>query len=201
MTQSPAGQWTGAHLLEISRTVAPGAHAIIVLDGAGWHGSNALELPDNISLLSLPPYAPELNPVENIWAYLRANKLAISVFETYDQIVDACCEAWNLLAKYPSTIRSIATRDYAKPVNIRAVGIIPLAFLIMDQLIEIFECLTTMGCSPVEGFKCFGRSTSVLASGVSQHDAYQRSKPLGDRRRQARCSAPSSICTQSGRVW
>jgi len=117
VTQSPAGQWTGAHLLEISRTVAPGAHAIIVLDGAGWHGSNALELPDNISLLSLPPYAPELNPVENIWAYLRANKLAISVFETYDQIVDACCEAWNLLAKYPSTIRSIATRDYAKPVN------------------------------------------------------------------------------------
>lgn len=106
-----------AHLLEISRTVAPGAHAIIVLDGAGWHGSNALELPDNISLLSLPPYAPELNPVENIWAYLRANKLAISVFETYDQIVDACCEAWNFLARDPGTIRSIATRDYAKPVN------------------------------------------------------------------------------------
>ncbi len=115
--QSPAGQWMNAHLLEISRTVAPGTHAIIVLDGAGWHGSNALELPDNISLLSLPPYAPELNPVENIWAYLRANKLAISVFETYDQIVDACCEAWNFLAKDPGTIRSIATRDYAKPVN------------------------------------------------------------------------------------
>jgi len=62
-----------AHLLEISRTVAPGAHAVIVLDGAGWHGSHALEYPDNISLLSLPPYAPEFNPVENIWAYLRAN--------------------------------------------------------------------------------------------------------------------------------
>jgi transposase len=106
-----------AHLLEISRTVAPGAHAIIVLDGAGWHGSNALELPDNISFLALPPYAPELNPVENIWAYLRANKLAISVFETYDQIVDACCEAWNFLARDPATIRSIATRDYAKTVN------------------------------------------------------------------------------------
>jgi len=67
--------------------------------------------------LSLPPYAPGLNPVENIRAYLRANKLAISVFETYDQIVDACGEAWNFLARDPGTIWSIATRDYAKPVN------------------------------------------------------------------------------------
>jgi len=107
-----------AHLLEISRTVAPGAHAIIVLDGAGWHGSNALEYPTTSLSCHchpmLPPYAPELSPVENIRAYLRANKLAISVFETYDQIVDACCEAWNFLARDPGTIRSIVTRDYAK---------------------------------------------------------------------------------------
>lgn len=106
-----------AHLEEISATVAPGAHAILVLDGAGWHGSNALELPDNISLLTLPPYAPELNPVENIWAYLRGNKLAITVFDTYEQIVDVCCDAWNFFAKDPDAIRSIATRDYAKTVN------------------------------------------------------------------------------------
>lgn len=72
-----------AHLVEISKTVAPGAHAILVLDGAGWHGAKALQVPDNITLLPLPPYAPELNPVENIWAYLRANKLAISVFDTW----------------------------------------------------------------------------------------------------------------------
>ena len=64
-----------AHLAEIARTVAPGAHAVLVLDGAGWHGAKALTVPDNISLLHLPPYSPELNPVENVWAYLRANKL------------------------------------------------------------------------------------------------------------------------------
>ena len=58
------------------------------------HGSNALVVPDNLSLLTLPPYSPELNPVENVWAYLRANKLAITVFESYDDIVDACCNAW-----------------------------------------------------------------------------------------------------------
>ena len=106
-----------AHLVEISKAVAPGAHAILVLDGAGWHGSKALQVPENITLFPLPPYAPELNPVENIWAYLRANKLAISVFDTYEQIVEACCQAWNFFANDPEAIRSIASREYAKTVN------------------------------------------------------------------------------------
>ena len=81
------------HLAEISRTVAPGAHAVLVLDGAGWHSSKTLIVPENISLLSLPPYSPELNPVENVWQFLRANWLAISVFDDYPAIVDACCLA------------------------------------------------------------------------------------------------------------
>lgn len=59
-----------AHLAEIAATVAPGAHAVLVLDGAGWHGGKGLVVPENISLLTLPPYAPELNPVENVWQYL-----------------------------------------------------------------------------------------------------------------------------------
>lgn len=101
------------HLTEIARTVAPGAHAVLVLDGAGWHGAKALRVPDNITLLPLPPYAPELNPLENVWAYLRSNKLAITVFDGYDDIVDKCCEAWNFFAECPSTIASITTREWA----------------------------------------------------------------------------------------
>ena len=77
------------HLAEIAKTVVPGAHAVIVLDGAGWHGPKALCTPDNITLLPLPPYAPELNPIENVWA-LRANKLAIAIFDSYDHIVEKC---------------------------------------------------------------------------------------------------------------
>ena len=103
-----------AHLAEIARTVAPGAHAVLVLDGAGWHGSAALDLPDNLSLLTLPPYSPELNPVENVWAYLRANKLAITVFNTYEDIVDACCKAWNFFANDPVAITSITSRTWAE---------------------------------------------------------------------------------------
>lgn len=102
------------HLVEIARTVAPSAHAILVLDGAGWHGAGALAVPDNISLLHLPPYAPELNPVENVWAYLRANKLAITVFDGYDDIVEACCKAWNSFADDPKAIASITSRQWAR---------------------------------------------------------------------------------------
>ena len=64
--------------------------------------------------LKLPPYSPELNPMENVWAYLRANKLAISVFDNYEQIVDRCCEAWNFFANDKTAITSITTRQWAK---------------------------------------------------------------------------------------
>ena len=106
------------HLAEISAKVMPGAHAVITLDGAGWHQTGGkLNLPDNISLLPLPPYSPELNPVENIWQFLRQNHLANRVFDTYTGIVDACCEAWNALIAAPDKIRSIATRSWADAVN------------------------------------------------------------------------------------
>jgi hypothetical protein len=105
------------HLAEISTQIASGAHAVITLDGAGWHQTGGkLKLPDNISLLPLPPYSPELNPVENVWQFLRQNHLANRVFDTYTDIVDACCDAWNALMAAPDTIRSIATRQWAETV-------------------------------------------------------------------------------------
>jgi transposase len=107
------------HLAEISQAVAPGAHAVVIIDGAGWHkpGGN-LKLPHNISTLVLPPYSPELNPQENIWQYLRQNYLSNRVFETYTAIVDACCDAWNALISQPDKITSIAAREWAKKVTV-----------------------------------------------------------------------------------
>ena len=64
----------------------------------------------------LPPYAPELNPIENVWAYLRANKLAISIFDSYDHIVEKCCDAWNFFAEDKETVQNITSREYAKSV-------------------------------------------------------------------------------------
>jgi hypothetical protein len=102
------------HLKEISTQVAPGAHAVLVCDGAGWHRpGKRLHTPDNITLLPLPPYSPELNPMENIWDYLRGNKLSSLVWDSYEAIVDACKEAWNFLVGDPERIKSIARRSWA----------------------------------------------------------------------------------------
>jgi transposase len=103
-----------AHLYEISQTVAKGAHAALILDRAGWHTTSNLDVPKNISLIFLPSRSPELNPVENIWQYIRENWLSNTVFETYDDIVKAACDAWNKLVALPQTIKSIATRQWAK---------------------------------------------------------------------------------------
>ena len=84
------------------------------LDGAGWHRGEALAVPENLSLLLLPPCAPELNPVENVWQFLRANWLAISVFDGCDAILDACCAAWNRFAGDPAAVTSITARSWAE---------------------------------------------------------------------------------------
>jgi transposase len=102
-----------AHLLEISAAVAPDAHAVLLLDRAGWHLSGKLAVPSNITLLPLPPRSPELNPVENVWQFLRDNRLSNRVFRGYDDIVAHCCEAWNELMDQPWRIRSIGRRDWA----------------------------------------------------------------------------------------
>ena len=101
------------HLNEISRMVARGAHAVLLLDRAGWHTTTALAVPKNITMILLPSRAPELNPVENVWQHLRANWLSNRVFETYDDIVDAACDAWRKLIAQPATITSIGSREWA----------------------------------------------------------------------------------------
>ena len=71
-------------------------------------------MPDNVTLPRLPPYSPQLNPMENVWAYLRANKLAITVFDDYDHIVAKSCQAWSFFATDPAAIASITTRSWAE---------------------------------------------------------------------------------------
>jgi transposase len=90
------------------------AHALLVCDGAGWHQpGERLIVPDNITLLRLPPYAPELNRIANVWDYLRGNKLSSLVCDTYEAMRNASKEAWNFIANDPARIVSIGTRDWA----------------------------------------------------------------------------------------
>ncbi len=103
-------QW---HLDEISSQVTSGAHAVLFVDQAGWHTTGKLVIPPNITLLLLPPRSPELNPVENIWQFMRDNWLSNRVFKSHDDIVTLCCEAWKKLIDQPWKIMSIGRRKWA----------------------------------------------------------------------------------------
>ncbi|GJD46013.1 IS630 family transposase ISMno21 [Methylobacterium cerastii] len=101
------------HLEEIATTIAPGAHAVLLLDQAGWHTTRKLPVPDDITLLPLPARSPELNPVENLRQFLRDNWLGNRVFPSYDDIIDHGCDAWKKLIAQPWRILPIGLRQWA----------------------------------------------------------------------------------------
>lgn len=102
------------HLAEISIAVARGAHAVVLMDQAGWHMTAKLIVPENISIIALPAKCPELNPVENIWQFMHDNWLSNRVFTSHDNIVDHCCEACNKLVDQPWRIMTIGRRQWAR---------------------------------------------------------------------------------------
>ena len=97
-------------LAELARAVPAGTHAALVLDGAGWHVSEDLAVPANLTLIHPPPYSPELNPVERVWEYLRDRWLSHRVLAGgYEAVVDAACAAWNALLAEPGRLRSLTS--------------------------------------------------------------------------------------------
>ena len=101
------------HLDEISTQVAQCAHGVVLMDRAGWHTTDKLQIPKNLTIILLPSRSPELNPVENIWQFLRENYLSNSIFDSYQDIVEAGCSAWNKLMAQPQSITSIGMRKWA----------------------------------------------------------------------------------------
>jgi transposase len=104
-------------LAEFAAGLPEDVHAVMVLDGAGWHGARALKVPANVTLVPLPPYSPELNPVERVWLYLRERFLSLRVFKDYRALVDACCAAWNRLAAEPGRLRSLCDQPWLQKVS------------------------------------------------------------------------------------
>lgn len=101
------------HLAEIVTAIAPGAHAVLLVDQAGWHLSARLTVPSNITIVPLPPKCPELNPVENVWQFMRDNWLSNRIFASGEDLVGHCCDAWNKLIDQPWRIMSLGLRDWA----------------------------------------------------------------------------------------
>ena len=86
------------HLSFISQEAGEGTHVVLVLDQAGWHVAKNLKVPQNITLLHLPAYSPELNPVERLWAYMKSHYLSNRAYDDYPQLFDAASEAWNKIS-------------------------------------------------------------------------------------------------------
>ena len=92
---------------EFAKTIPDTDHVALFLDQAGWHGANALKAPDCITLLPLPPYSPELNPVERIWEYLKERYLSHRLHDDYDAIEAAITVAWNKLLAETGRLTSL----------------------------------------------------------------------------------------------
>lgn len=101
------------HLKDLSIYLGDKYHALLVVDGAGWHKSKALEVPDNITLIPLPPYSPELNPIECLWFWIKDKYLSNKVLTTIKEILDAGAEAWNALT--PAKVKSVCCADNLLP--------------------------------------------------------------------------------------
>jgi len=97
-------------LQELSAKLAPDEHAVLIMDQAGWHTSKRVRMPANITALLLPPYSPELNPVENLWHYLKSHHLSNRAYEDYEALLEAGAAAWRSLT--PDVIRSVCRCGY-----------------------------------------------------------------------------------------
>jgi DDE superfamily endonuclease len=96
-------------LAELEHALPAAVHAVLVLDRAGWHLSDDLAVPANLTLVHLPPKSPELNPVEKVWQFLRDRHLSHRVLPDYEAILDAACAAWNALRAEPGRLRSLTS--------------------------------------------------------------------------------------------
>ena len=102
------------HLDEISKNIEKEFHAIVIMDRASWHTTEALNIPNNISILPLPAYSPELNPMEQVWQKIKSDHLTNTNFKTYDDIVKRCAHAWNSFCDVDGNIKQLCSRAWAK---------------------------------------------------------------------------------------
>jgi transposase len=99
-------------LEQFSRQLASGVHAVLLWDGAGYHVGKELVVPANVSLINLLPYSPELNPVENLWHYLRAHYWSNRVYHDYEALLEVATETWRTVCMDPAKIRSVCAAPY-----------------------------------------------------------------------------------------
>jgi transposase len=104
------------YLRQFSSELAAGAHAVLVWDQAGFHTSRQLDIPENITIIALPAYSPELNPVENLWHYFRSHYWSNRSYRGYDDLRVAAVNAWQKAALDRKIIKSVCYAEYAERI-------------------------------------------------------------------------------------
>ena len=105
------------HLTQIANITEKGRHAIVIMDGASWHTDDITLQFDNVSTIKLPPYSPELNPIEQVWSWLRQHDLANQSFRDYEDIVSKVCAAWNRFLEVPERVSKMCSREWIDLTN------------------------------------------------------------------------------------
>ena len=100
---------------EFSRQLAPDVHAAMIWDGAGFHTSKAPEVPANVTLIRLPPYSPELNPIEDLWHYLRAHDWSNRSYEDWEALKEAAAAGLLAVGTDPERIKTDCAAPYLPP--------------------------------------------------------------------------------------
>ncbi len=106
-------------LEQMARQIAPDVHIVLIWDQAGFHTAGRLKVPPNMTVLPLPPYSPELNPVENLWHYLRSHHWSNREYVDWDALDDAACNAWRSTCLDPEIIKSVCRASYAEPREVK----------------------------------------------------------------------------------
>ena len=99
-------------LRQFSATIPADEHAVMLWDGAGFHASHQLRVPDNVTVVTLPPYSPELNPIENLWHYLKSHCWSNRAYDDYDALEQAAVDAWNKVSLDSELMKTVRAAPY-----------------------------------------------------------------------------------------
>jgi len=104
-------------LEQFSRTLTADEHAVMVWDGAGFHRAKHLKVPENVTLVELPPYSPELNPIENLWHFLKSHHWSNRTYDDFEHLTEAADQAWKKVCLNKETIKTVCHVPYAKSAD------------------------------------------------------------------------------------
>ena len=105
------------HLQLISDATPKGRYSVVIMDRASWHSSKTDSQLDNLSIMHLPPYSPELNPIEQVWSWLRQNDLANFAFKDYEDIVEQVARAWNNFRHQVEQVKTLCQREWTNLIT------------------------------------------------------------------------------------